>query len=40
MEAVRMFNQLPAGVRKQIGTDNVGRIYGKAVAAHLSGGKH
>ena len=39
-EAVLLFNQLPAGVRKQIGTENVGRIYGKAVAAHLSAAKH
>jgi len=36
-EAVRLFNQLPEPVRKKIGTENVARIYGKAVA---SSGKH
>ena len=39
-EAVRLFNQLPAAVRKKIGTENVGRIYGKAVAAHLGVANH
>jgi len=35
-EVVRLFNQLPAGVRKQIGTENVGHIYGPAIASALS----
>lgn len=39
-EAVRLFNQLPAGVRKQIGTENVAHIYGKPVASHLSPAKN
>jgi predicted TIM-barrel fold metal-dependent hydrolase len=34
-EAVRLFNQLPPEVRKQIGTENIARIYGKAVAPYL-----
>ena len=38
-EVVRLFNQLPEPVRKKIGTENVARIYGKPVAAHLTG-KH
>jgi predicted TIM-barrel fold metal-dependent hydrolase len=38
-EAVRLFNQLPEPVRKKIGTENVARIYGKAVAPYLTG-KH
>jgi predicted TIM-barrel fold metal-dependent hydrolase len=32
-EAVGLFNQLPAAVRRKIGTENVARIYGKAIAA-------
>jgi predicted TIM-barrel fold metal-dependent hydrolase len=38
-EAVGLFNQLPAGVRTQIGTANVARIYGKSVASRLSTAK-
>jgi predicted TIM-barrel fold metal-dependent hydrolase len=38
-EAVRLFNQLPADVRKKIGTENIARIYGKSVASHLSTAK-
>jgi predicted TIM-barrel fold metal-dependent hydrolase len=38
-EAVRLFNQLPEAVRTKIGTENVARIYGKAIAAPPSG-KH
>jgi predicted TIM-barrel fold metal-dependent hydrolase len=34
-EVVRLFNQLPEPVRKKIGTENVARIYGKAVAPSL-----
>ncbi|HVA95587.1 MAG TPA: amidohydrolase family protein [Candidatus Dormibacteraeota bacterium] len=33
--AVDLFNQLPAGLRKKIGTENVAHIYGKSVAAYL-----
>ncbi len=38
-EAVRLFNQLPAGVRKKIGTENIAHIYGKPVASHLGAAK-
>lgn len=39
-EAVRLFNQLSPGLRKQIGTENVARIYGKtAPSAKQSSGK-
>lgn len=31
-EVVRLFNQLPASVRQQIGTENAARIFGKSVA--------
>jgi predicted TIM-barrel fold metal-dependent hydrolase len=34
-EIVALFNQLPPDVRRKIGTDNAGRIYGKALASHL-----
>jgi predicted TIM-barrel fold metal-dependent hydrolase len=34
-EAVRLFNQLPADVRRKIGTENAARIYGKPVASHV-----
>jgi predicted TIM-barrel fold metal-dependent hydrolase len=37
-EAVRLFNQLPADVRRKIGTENVARIYPK-IASRLGGKK-
>jgi predicted TIM-barrel fold metal-dependent hydrolase len=39
-EIVGLFNQLPAGVRQKIGTENVARIYGPAVASHLTASAH
>jgi len=39
-ELVRLFNQLPAAVRRKIGTENVARIYGKSVASHVSAAKN
>ena len=39
-EAVLLFNQLPADVRKKIGTENVAHIYGKSVATALRAGKN
>jgi predicted TIM-barrel fold metal-dependent hydrolase len=34
-EVILLFNQLPADVRKKIGTENVAAIYGNSVAASL-----
>jgi predicted TIM-barrel fold metal-dependent hydrolase len=35
-EVVRLLNQLPEDVREKIGTQNIGHIYGKSVAAALA----
>jgi predicted TIM-barrel fold metal-dependent hydrolase len=39
-EVILVFNQLPADVRKKIGTENVSAIYGNAVAASLRAAKN
>ncbi len=39
-EAVSLFNQLPAGLRRKIGTENVAHIYGKSVAGYLNAAKN
>ena len=39
-ETILLFNQLPAGVRKKIGTENVAHIYGNAVASFLRAAKN
>jgi predicted TIM-barrel fold metal-dependent hydrolase len=39
-ETILLFNQLPPDVRKKIGTENVGHIYGNAVAASLHAAKN
>jgi predicted TIM-barrel fold metal-dependent hydrolase len=39
-ELVRLVNQLPAAVRRKIGTENVARIYGKSVASHVGAAKN
>lgn len=39
-EVILLFNQLPADVRKKIGTENVAAIYGNAVAAALHAAKN
>jgi len=39
-EAVLLFNQLPAGVRKKIGTENVAALYGSSVAPYLRAAKN
>jgi len=39
-EVVRLFNQLPADMRRKIGTENVARIYGRPAAPHAGGVKH
>ena len=39
-EVVRLVNQLPADVRRKIGTENVARIYGKSVASPGSAAKN
>jgi predicted TIM-barrel fold metal-dependent hydrolase len=39
-EAVDLFNQLPAGLRKKIGTENIAHIYGKSVAGYLNAAKN
>ncbi len=38
--AVLLFNQLPAEVRKKIGTENVAHIYGNSVAPYLRAAKN
>ncbi len=38
-EMVLLFNQLPADLRRKIGTENVAHIYGKAAASTTPGGK-
>ena len=38
--AVLLFNQLPADVRKKIGTENVAHIYGNSVARYLRAAKN
>jgi predicted TIM-barrel fold metal-dependent hydrolase len=39
-EAVLLLNQLPADVRKRIGTENVAAIYGNSVATYLRAAKN
>jgi predicted TIM-barrel fold metal-dependent hydrolase len=39
-QTILLFNQLPADVRKKIGTENVARIYGNAVASSLRAAKN
>ncbi|HWF13167.1 MAG TPA: amidohydrolase family protein [Candidatus Acidoferrales bacterium] len=39
-EVILLFNQLPANVRKKIGTENVASIYGNAVATYLRAAKN
>jgi predicted TIM-barrel fold metal-dependent hydrolase len=39
-ETILLFNQLPAEVRKKIGTDNVAHLYGSAVASSLRAAKN
>lgn len=39
-ETILLFNQLPAGVRKKIGTENVAHIYGNSVASSLHASKN
>ncbi len=39
-EVILLFNQLPADVRKKIGTENVAAIYGNSVAADLRAAKN
>jgi predicted TIM-barrel fold metal-dependent hydrolase len=39
-ETILLFNQLPADVRKKIGTENVANIYGNAVASFLHAAKN
>jgi hypothetical protein len=39
-ETILLFNQLPADVRKKIGTENVAHIYGSAVAQSLRSAKN
>ena len=38
-EVVLLFNQLPADLRRKIGTENIAHIYGKASASAATGGK-
>jgi hypothetical protein len=37
-ELIKLFNELPAGLRRKIGTENVAHIYGNSIASYLSGG--
>jgi predicted TIM-barrel fold metal-dependent hydrolase len=39
-ETILLFNQLPADVRKKIGTENVAHIYGNSVASSLRAAKN
>jgi predicted TIM-barrel fold metal-dependent hydrolase len=39
-EVILLFNQLPADVRKKIGTENVAAIYGNSVASFLRAAKN
>jgi predicted TIM-barrel fold metal-dependent hydrolase len=39
-ETILLFNQLPADVRKKIGTENVAHIYGNSVALSLRAAKY
>jgi hypothetical protein len=39
-ETILLFNQLPADVRKKIGTENVAHIYGNSVASFLRAAKN
>lgn len=39
-ETILLFNQLPADVRKKIGTENVARIYGNSIAPFLRAAKN
>ncbi|HLJ22639.1 MAG TPA: amidohydrolase family protein [Candidatus Acidoferrales bacterium] len=39
-ETILLFNQLPAEVRKKIGTENVAHLYGNAVASSLHAAKN
>jgi predicted TIM-barrel fold metal-dependent hydrolase len=39
-ETVLLFNQLPADVRKKIGTENIAAIYGNSVASSLRAAKN
>jgi predicted TIM-barrel fold metal-dependent hydrolase len=39
-ETILLFNQLPADVRKKIGTENVAHIYGNSVAPFLRAAKN
>jgi len=39
-ETILLFNQLPADVRKKIGTENVAAIYGNSVASFLRAAKN
>ena len=39
-EDILLFNQLPADVRKKIGTENIAQIYGNAVAPYLRAAKN
>ncbi len=39
-EVVLLFNELPADVRKKVGTENVAHIYGKSVASALNTAKY
>ncbi len=39
-EVIHLFNQLPADVRKKIGTENIAVLYGSAVAPYLRAAKN
>jgi predicted TIM-barrel fold metal-dependent hydrolase len=39
-ETILLFNQLPAGVRKKIGTENVAHIYGNSLSSLLRAAKN
>jgi predicted TIM-barrel fold metal-dependent hydrolase len=39
-EVILLFNQLPANLRKKIGTENVAAIYGNSVASNLRAAKN
>lgn len=39
-QTILLFNQLPAEVRKKIGTENIAQIYGNAVASYLRAAKN
>jgi hypothetical protein len=39
-ETILLFNQLPADVRKKIGTENIASLYGNSVALFLRAAKN